>query len=421
MNRSCPSQNAISVEALSKAYRLGRRDEIPDTLVAALRSAAMRPLRNLRRLRHLDATDLGDRGKDTLWALQDVSFDVRPGEVLGIVGRNGAGKSTLLKLLSQITEPTSGEAEIRGRVSSLLEVGTGFHPELTGRDNIYMNGTILGMTKREIDRKFDEIVDFSGVETFLDTPIKRYSSGMQVRLAFSVAANLDPEILIIDEVLAVGDAEFQRRCLGKMNDVAISGRTILFVSHNVSAIRQLCSSGLLLDHGRVTARGRVDEVLEKYMSDLFATTTRVGDDRLRLTLTATIDDPSGGGVWNLGSVLSIRVLVETEAPIVGPAVDLQLHSEHGRIAAAQSDRFVHSSTMQESNRWEFEFRITNTGIASGYVTIDAGFRFNCSTRYMGHWRSLAAVPVGPVPATFASGKRCPIALPCRVEIGELAA
>lgn len=421
MIRSRPTENAISVEALSKAYRLGRRDQMPDTLVAALRSAAIRPLRNLRRLRHLDTSGPADSGEDTLWALRDVSFDVRPGEVLGIVGRNGAGKSTLLKLLSQITEPTSGEAEIRGRVSSLLEVGTGFHPELTGRDNIYMNGTILGMTKREIDRKFDEIVEFSGVENFLDTAIKRYSSGMQVRLAFSVAANLDPEILIIDEVLAVGDAEFQRRCLGKMSDVATSGRTILFVSHSMSAIRQLCSSGVLLEHGRVTARGRVDEVIERYMSELFSTSAQVGDDRLRLALTATIDDPSGGGVWNVGSVLSIRVHVETREPIIGPAVDLQLHSEHGQIAAAQSDRFVPSAGSREADRWDFEFRITNTGIASGYVTIDAGFRFNCSTRYMGHWRSLAAVPVGAVPDSFASGRSCPIALPCRVEIGELAA
>ena len=191
------------------------------------------------------------------------------GDVVGIVGRNGAGKSTLLKVLSRITDPTSGQATIRGRVSSLLEVGTGFHPELSGRDNVYMNGTILGMTKREIDRKFAEIVEFSGIEKFLDTPIKRYSSGMQVRLAFSVAAHLDPDILLVDEVLAVGDAEFQRRCIGKMQEVAASGRTVLFVSHNMTAIGQLCTSGILLTQGRVAAAGSLAHVVQSYMDDLF--------------------------------------------------------------------------------------------------------------------------------------------------------
>ena len=415
------SPHAITVDRLSKAYRLGSRDEVPDTLTAALRSLVSRPLRNLRHLRQLDTGPASDRDEDSLWALRDVSFDVRPGEVLGIIGRNGAGKSTLLKILSQITEPTSGEAEIRGRVSSLLEVGTGFHPELTGRDNIYMNGTILGMSKREIDRKFDEIVAFSGVAKFLDTPIKRYSSGMQVRLAFAVAANLEPEILIIDEVLAVGDAEFQRKCLGKMRDVATSGRTILFVSHSVSAIRQLCSSGLLLHHGRVAARGCVEEVIERYMQDLFSNNAQVGDDQLRLSLSASVADPEQDNVWNIGSTLTVRVHVQTSDPIIGPAVDLQLCSEHGQIAAAQSDRFVHGAADRESNHWDFEFQLKNTGIASGYVTIDAGFRFSCSTRYLGHWRCLAAVPVGPVPPTFASGRSCPIALPCTVELGELVA
>ncbi|MGC8669458.1 MAG: ABC transporter ATP-binding protein, partial [Chthonomonadales bacterium] len=177
----------------------------------------------------------------SIWALKDVSFEVQPGEVVGIIGRNGAGKSTLLKILSQITEPTEGRVEMRGRVASLLEVGTGFHPELTGRENIYLNGAILGMTRREIDRKFDEIVDFSGVERFIDTPVKRYSSGMYLRLAFAVAAHLDPEILIVDEVLAVGDAAFQKKCLGRMGEVARSGRTVLFVSHNMAAVKALCT------------------------------------------------------------------------------------------------------------------------------------------------------------------------------------
>ena len=219
----------------------------------------MAPIRNARNLARLDVSRVADDAPDTFWALDDVSFEVKRGEVLGVIGRNGAGKSTLLKILSRITEPTSGRVGIKGRVSSLLEVGTGFHPELTGRDNVYMNGTLLGMTKREIDRKFDEIVAFSGVDRFLDTPVKRYSSGMQVRLAFAVAAHLDPEILIVDEVLAVGDYEFQNKCLGKMEEVATGGdgRTILFVSHNMGMVRSLCSRCLLPQVGP-TGRRRPD-------------------------------------------------------------------------------------------------------------------------------------------------------------------
>ena len=210
------SEIAITVESLGKAYHIGQKEEVHDSLMAAVGSWVQAPLRNFKNLARLDtinATNL--ESDDIFWALRDVSFEVKPGEVVGIIGRNGAGKSTLLKILSRITEPTTGRAVIRGRVSSLLEVGTGFHPELSGRDNVYMNGTILGMTKREIDQKFEEIVDFSGVGKFLDTPVKRYSSGMKVRLAFAVAAHLEPEILVIDEVLAVGDADFQKNAWGK--------------------------------------------------------------------------------------------------------------------------------------------------------------------------------------------------------------
>jgi lipopolysaccharide transport system ATP-binding protein len=203
--------------------------------------------------------------KEEIWALKDVSVQVREGEVLGIVGRNGAGKSTMLKLLSRITEPTSGYADVFGRIGSLLEVGTGFHSELTGRENVYLSGSILGMRRAEIDRKYDEIVAFSGIENYIDTPVKRYSSGMAVRLAFAVAAHLDPEILLIDEVLAVGDVAFQQKCLGKMSDVAGSGRTILFVSHNMGAIKGLCSRAIWLDGGRLKADGDVDDVVQKYL------------------------------------------------------------------------------------------------------------------------------------------------------------
>jgi lipopolysaccharide transport system ATP-binding protein len=223
------------------------------------------PLRNLQSLRSLDTAAADGEREDVLWALRDVSFEVAHGETLGIIGRNGAGKSTLLKILSRITSPTRGEIRIRGRVASLLEVGTGFHPELTGRENVYMNGTILGMRKREIDRNFDEIVDFAGVERFIDTPIKRYSSGMQVRLAFAVAAHLEPEILIVDEVLAVGDSEFQKKCLGKMGDVAKGGRTVLFVSHNMDAVASLCKEGIMLDSGTIAIRGPARSALHHYL------------------------------------------------------------------------------------------------------------------------------------------------------------
>ena len=204
------------------------------------------------------------------WALRDVSFDVQPGEIVGIIGRNGAGKSTLLKLLSRITVPSSGEIAINGRVGSLLEVGTGFHPELTGRENVYMNGTILGMRKSEIDGKFDEIVSFAEIEQFIDTPVKRYSSGMYVRLAFAVAAHLEPEILVVDEVLAVGDMSFQKKCLGKMSDVGLEGRTVLFVSHNMPAVMRLCKKGLLLDQGEVKAWGPIEDVVGQYTDKIMA-------------------------------------------------------------------------------------------------------------------------------------------------------
>lgn len=208
-----------------------------------------------------DSSSAGD-----FWALKDVSFDVQPGEIVGIIGKNGAGKSTLLKVISRITEPSHGEIRLRGRVAALLEVGTGFHPELTGRENIYLNGTILGMRKKEIDRKLDEIIDFSGIEKHIDTPVKRYSSGMNVRLGFAVAAHLEPEILIVDEVLAVGDAEFQKKCLGKMKDVSGQGRTVLFVSHNMGAVQDLCGRGLLVEKGKISSDSDVSATIRRYLS-----------------------------------------------------------------------------------------------------------------------------------------------------------
>jgi lipopolysaccharide transport system ATP-binding protein len=254
---------AIHVEHLGKRYSLGERREAYGTLKDALARTLGAPLRAWR--------ERGSRqGKAEIWALQDVSFDVGRGEVLAVIGRNGAGKSTLLKVLSRVARPTVGRAWIHGRVGSLLEVGTGFHSELTGRENIYLNGAILGMTRTDIARKFDEIVAFAELERFLDTPVKRYSSGMYMRLAFAVAAHLEPEILLVDEVLAVGDAGFQRKCLGKMGEVAKEGRTVLFVSHNMASIQRLCHSALLLDSGRMTARGSVADVIQLYLEDAAA-------------------------------------------------------------------------------------------------------------------------------------------------------
>jgi len=244
------SNVAVRVEKLGKRYRIGLAAERHDNIREALVHAIGAPYRNLKRLRGLGTFAATDE-RDVVWALRDVSFEVGHGEVLGIIGRNGAGKSTLLKILSRITEPTTGRVELHGRVGALLEVGTGFHPELTGRENVYLNGSILGMDRRYIARTFDEIVEFAGVGRFVDTPVKRYSSGMYLRLAFAVAAHLEPDILVVDEVLAVGDAEFQKKCLGKMEEVAREGRTVLFVSHQLNAIEELCNTAILLDSGRV--------------------------------------------------------------------------------------------------------------------------------------------------------------------------
>lgn len=260
------SELAIVADHLSKCYRLGAAQEQSDTLAGQILSFWKAPFQNFRRLRKLTHFEDKDESEDVLWALKDVSFEIKRGEVVGFIGRNGAGKSTLLKVLSRITEPTLGQVDIYGRVSSLLEVGTGFHPELTGRENIYLNGTILGMRKVEIDRKFDEIVAFSGVEKFIDTPVKRYSSGMSVRLAFAVAAHLDPEILVIDEVLAVGDAQFQQKSIGKMQEVAQGeGRTVLFVSHNMAAVENLCDKVIMMDKGQIVFQGDTRSGIREYL------------------------------------------------------------------------------------------------------------------------------------------------------------
>ncbi|MBI3086700.1 MAG: ABC transporter ATP-binding protein [candidate division NC10 bacterium] len=350
------SEFAIRADNLSKRYRIGPRESykaLRDTLTDALAA----PFRRLRRR--------GDGGRKTgdglpgprspvpghdshIWALQDVSFEVKPGEVVGIIGRNGAGKSTLLKILSRITRPTRGRAEIRGRVGSLLEVGTGFHPELTGRENTYLNGAILGMGRAEIDSKFGEIVAFAEVEKFIDTPVKRYSSGMYVRLAFAVAAHLEPEILLVDEVLAVGDAEFQKKCLGKMGDVAKEGRTVLLVSHNMGAITRLCRRAILLDQGRVRLCAPSDEAVAQYLSlhstgsaefavarpspapghpDFTLRAVRVKDSRGALAASIDIRHP-----------FCVEIEYDLRRPINGLRVGFRLLTSEGVVVFSSTDR-----------------------------------------------------------------------------------
>jgi homopolymeric O-antigen transport system ATP-binding protein len=322
---------AVSVQNLSKRYRIGAaqsrfrynlfRDVLVDVVTTPVRLAKALTGRSTR----------GSTSAAYIWALDDVSFDVEEGKVLGIVGRNGAGKSTLLKILSRVTEPTKGQVTIRGRVGSLLEVGTGFHPELTGRENIFMNGAVLGMKRSEIERKFDEIVAFSEVEQFVDTPVKRYSSGMYLRLAFAVAAHLEPEILVVDEVLAVGDAEFQKKCLGKMGDVAQQGRTVLFVSHNMSAILRLTQEAIVLQKGRLIKRAPTPEAVDFYLASGLAET--------------------GERLWTPDEI-------PLEAVPFRP-ISLRLKDPQGRVV--QTIRSTEAATIE----WEYQLDSAVTGLRVG--------------------------------------------------------
>jgi ABC-type polysaccharide/polyol phosphate transport system ATPase subunit len=328
--------NPVVVEGLGKEYVLGANASRHATFVETLSGFLRQPLRRVRALR-------GDVDEaQRFWALKDVSFEVRQGDVLGIIGRNGAGKSTLLKILSRITQPTEGRVRLRGRVGSLLEVGTGFHPELTGRENVFLNGAILGMTRREIAARFDEIVAYSGVEKFLDTPVKHYSSGMKVRLGFSVAAHFEPEILIVDEVLAVGDAEFQKKCLGKMQDVAQGGRTVLFVSHSMTAVAQLTQRCVLLDGGRVAHDGPTDQTIQHYIATkaahMWAGRLPVADihcdSRWRGDYPLWIGEvglaPGQSEEVAVGGRLRLEVLLESHAPCKGVRLAWSVNAHSGR-------------------------------------------------------------------------------------------
>ena len=329
------SDIAINIEGLGKTFQIGGMqksyyrltDQLVDMIVAPFRRAG-----NLMRGRAGGAADL----EETIWALKDVSFQIKPGEVVGIIGRNGAGKSTLLKILSGITDPTDGYADIYGRVGSLLEVGTGFHPELTGRENIYLNGAILGMKKTEIESKLDEIVAFAEIDKFLDTPVKHYSSGMYVRLAFSVAAHLEPEILLVDEVLAVGDMAFQRKCLGKMDDVARAGRTVLFVSHNMGLLQQLCERGIFLQHGTVHTDGTITEAVDAYLQtleraqsqDLSKRTDRKGVGRAKLVNAEVSSGNGSSTILKTGQPARFSFCVNDFVP--GIACNFFIHDSIGQ-------------------------------------------------------------------------------------------
>lgn len=329
------SDIAIRVENLGKMYRIGQAQQRHDTLRDALVATFKRLHVPTFKRSNVPTSERSNGSEDIIWALKDVSFEVKRGEVVGIIGRNGAGKSTLLKILSRITEPTTGRVEMYGRVGSLLEVGTGFHPELTGRENIYLSGAILGMKKAEIDRRFDEIVAFAEIERFLDTPVKRYSSGMYVRLAFAVAAHLEPEILLVDEVLAVGDATFQKKCLGKMGDVGREGRTVLFVSHNMAAVQSLCNSATWLDEGMIRAVGPVDSVVADYLMAARSTMLKFAQGRVKLLRVILKDSRSNiTSCFGSGDDIVVEVHFRTEERIEQPYFFITIRGKYGPICSA---------------------------------------------------------------------------------------
>jgi lipopolysaccharide transport system ATP-binding protein len=376
---------AISAEALSKQYRIGQYRAAYGTL----RDSVTLGLKRLRSTGHIHEP------AETIWALKDVSFEANEGEVIGIIGPNGAGKSTLLKILTRITSPTNGRAEIRGRVGSLLEVGTGFHPELTGRENIYLNGSILGMNRKEITKNFDAIVDFSGIGKFIDTPVKRYSSGMYVRLAFSVAAHFEPEVLIVDEVLAVGDADFQRRSLGRMESIGGSGRTVLFVSHNLQGILQLCDRAILLQKGEVAMDGPTADVVGLYEQQSIGQTSEVvwndpaeapGDDLVRLQSVRVVDDD--GSTVNVADVrrpvgieICFSVLRSGREPIVPKA---KVYDQHGATAFNAMDVNPRWHEPQEPGEYVTTAWIPANLLNEGRMTVDADIMTIASPKLVPH-------------------------------------
>ena len=359
----------IKVQDLSKQYYLGAPTAAYSTLRETLVELARNPLRALRR----------NDGAPTIWALKDLSFEIEQGDVVGIIGRNGAGKSTLLKVLCRITEPTLGRVDLYGRIASLLEVGTGFHPELSGRENIFLNGSLLGMTRKEIQAKFDEIVAFAEVEKFMDTPVKRYSSGMYVRLAFAVAAHLEPEILVVDEVLAVGDYSFQQKCLNKMQDVSTQGRTVLFVSHNMGAISRLCKNCILLDHGKMLAMGPTTEVVQTYMTSglierpeyVQASNPQKAINLTRVAVVADANSIRSDIAYNE----TFRFVVEYEVnqSVSGTSVGVALFSIDGTCAFATADFDAHPELLgaREPGKYQTEVEVPAQWLNIGKFSVSA--------------------------------------------------
>lgn len=370
------TEPVIRVEGLGKRYRIGVLEQEPSSLRRRMRELVTSPFRYLREMSRPPTE------QETLWAIRNISFEVEPGQVVGIIGRNGAGKSTLLKILSRITDPTEGRAIIDGRIGSLLEVGTGFHPDMTGRENIYLNGAILGMKKREIDGKLDEIVEFSEISKFIDTPVKRYSSGMYVRLAFSVAAHLEPEILILDEVLAVGDAPFRKKCLDRMSLVAKQGRTILFVSHNIGAISALTTWSILLDQGQVKFMGPTEEAIHEYMAAAYQNaiewhTTEVTPNPIQVW---RVELSSAAGVrsaeFSQGEELVVTLEYEVRELVQETNIAVIVHAADGALLFSTEDIDTHPELLEQRapGRYVSRVRIPGDWLNRGdyYVRIGSG-------------------------------------------------
>ena len=402
---------AIKCEGLSKQYRIGERESYK-ALRDVIADAAKSPFR---RMRSIGGNRNGGQGEletpnskpeTSFWALNDVSFDVKRGEVVGIIGRNGAGKSTLLKILSRITKPTRGHAKIHGRVGSLLEVGTGFHPELTGRENIYLNAAILGMRKTEVARKFDEIVAFAEVEKFIDTPVKRYSSGMYVRLAFAVAAHLEPEILVIDEVLAVGDAAFQKKCLGKIGEVAHGGRTVMFVSHNMGAVRNLCTEVVWLNEGKIAGIGETATIVDQYLrttieqtgsSIELASIPRQHGAGARLKLTGM--EFNGGTPVFHGEPLKVRIEFATSSAVEKVGFGFGFSSPEGvRLMSIDSDLLEPQRDLPKGHIGSVEAVVPVLQLQPGRYSLDVGVRSG-NDNGLDYVQGCAEIEVLPGPAT----------------------
>lgn len=378
------SQIALNIDNISKQYRLG---EVGSGTLSHDLNRWWHRVRGKEDpyLKVGVENDRASRGGEYVWALKDVNFDVKPGEVLGVIGKNGAGKSTLLKVLSQVTKPTTGSIKIKGRLAALLEVGTGFHPDLTGRENIFLNGAILGMTKKEIERKLDEIIDFSGVAKYVDTPVKRYSSGMMVRLGFAVAAHLEPEILIVDEVLAVGDAEFQKKCLGKMQDVSSQGRTIFFVSHNMASIKALCTRGILMKNGKVEYDGDVDTAVVRYMNTeegigkdgiIPGNARRMGTGEGRFTYFAMLDDNDAPcDQQPYSKELKFIVKFDVQKSIEDAILDIRICSKEGVELTHSMNKYNAPVPLKlQPGEREFMVKMENT-FHPGAYTVSIGLHY----------------------------------------------